>query len=316
MRIIFMVLIVCCIFREGRAADIREVARLAIACQSKFQAVSPTGGQVAVKCRDHSLRLIDVGTGREVRVFPAEDHVTDLSYSRDGRWLAVGRHDGAAQIVSTSDLASGKRWQATSRRVEVVQFLGDDHSVLVAGIDEPGQIWEVSGTPTVRASFHSNFAGLTACAVSSDGKHLAAADGDTVLRVYNTATWRIEREYTDLKLETFALSFAKNDRLLLAGGAGNHISMIDLASGAASAPLGPERDAVGAIIVLDGGQRAALSYFDPDGHRPDHDVIWNVNTLKTEPLAAKGAPTGRSLVRGKLWFAQSSESALQLWEYQ
>lgn len=299
-----------------RAAEWKPVATVRLPCESPDQHVSPSGEQVAVRCSDRSLRILDIATGREQRVFPSSDGVTSYTYSRDGRWLAVGLSDGSAEIVAAFGSGEPKRWKTSSRLVEVIEFLGDDDSILVAGSDEPGKIWDVSGTPTVRANLHSGFAGLTACKLSSDGKQLATAEGDTVLRVYDTSTWKVTREYTEIKLETFALAFTTNGKYLLAGGANNHISVIDLASGTEVHLPGSGTDVVGTIIPLDDNLRAAVWYSDVDGRKPDHQVMWNLETRKAEPLINEGPLTGVGVVRGKLRLVSATGTALRMWEYQ
>ena len=210
--------------------------------------------------------------------------------------------------MPTSGSGEPKRWKATTRGVSAIAFLADDDSILIAGNDEPGQIWDVSGIPKVRATLHSDFAGLTASAISSDGKQLATAEGDTVLRVYDTSTWKVEREYPDLKLETFAVAFTVDGKFLLAGGVVDYISLIDLSSGG-------EVGSVIEIMPLGDNQRAVTMYFNEDTLKL-HWAVWNLETLKTEPLTLERPLTGGGIVRGKRWFASAAGNSLQIWEYQ
>jgi tricorn protease-like protein len=297
------------------AAELKPIGTLRLPCESPYQSVSPSGEQIAVRCTDHSIRLVSIATGREQHAFPSDDDVTDYSFSRDGRWFAVGLRDGSAEIVLTSGSGEPKRWKATTRGVSAIAFLADDDSILIAGNDEPGQIWDVSGIPKVRATLHSDFGGLTASAISSDGKQLATAEGDTVLRVYDTSTWKVEREYPDLKLETFAVAFTVDGKFLLAGGVVDYISLIDLSSGHETRRLGGEVGSVIEIMPLGDNQRAVAMYFNEDTLKR-HWAVWNLETLKTEPLTLERPLTGGGIVRGKRWFASAAGSSLQIWEYQ
>ena len=231
-------------------------------------------------------------------------------------WFAVGLSDGWAEIVPTSATGEPKRWKADSRRIDAIQFLADGDSIVVAGADKPGGIWDVTGTPKLRASLHSDFAGLTACAVSPDGKLLATADGDTVLRIYDTSTWKMVHEYRGFKLETFAVPFTSDGKYLLAGGADDHISVLDLSLGREVHRLRGETGVVGDIVPMGDNRRAAALYFDGNGLKPPHQVVWNLDTFKAEPLTAEHPLTGGGLVRGKLWIASANGRSLQVWEYE
>jgi hypothetical protein len=315
MRRLFVTVAVCCCGLAIHAGELKSIATVHLSCESPSQFVSPSGEQIAVRCGDHSIRLLDIATGREQHVFPPDDHVTDYSFSRDGRWFAVGLGGGSAEIVPTSGSGEPKRWKATTRGVSAIEFLADDDSILIAGNDEPGQIWDVSGIPKVRATLHSDFAGLTASAISSDGKQLATAEGDTVLRVYDTSTWKVAREYPDLKLETFAVAFTADGKFLLAGGVEDYISLIDLSSGHETHRLGGEVGSVIEIMPLGDNQRAVTMYFNEDTLKT-HWAVWNLETLKTEPLAAERPFTGGGIVHGKRWFVSATGNSLQIWEYQ
>lgn len=315
MRTLLTIIVGCCCVSVS-AVELKPVATVNLPCESESQIVSPSGDQVAVQCKDHTMHLVDIATGREQHVFAADNRVSAYDYSRDGRWFAVGLSDGWAEIVPTSATGEPKRWKADSRRIDAIQFLADGDSIVVAGADKPGGIWDVTGTPKLRASLHSDFAGLTACAVSPDGKLLATADGDTVLRIYDTSTWKMVHEYRGFKLETFAVPFTSDGKYLLAGGADDHISVLDLSLGREVHRLRGETGVVGGIVPMGDNRRAAALYFDGNGLKPPHQVVWNLDTFKAEPLTAEHPLTGGGLVRGKLWIASANGRSLQIWEYE
>ena len=303
----------CCV--AVQAAEFKPVAKVQLPCESSSQMVSPNGDQVAVRCKDHSLRLVDMAGGREQHVFTGDNPVASSAYSRDGRWFAVGLNGGWVEIVPTSGSAAAKKWKADEHRIDTVQFLGGD-LILVAGADQPGGIWEVRDVPKLLASLQSDFAGLTASAISDDGKLLATADGDTVLRVYDTSSWKKTQEYRGLKLETFAVPFTRDGKYLLAGGADNYISVLEAASGKEVHRLGGETGYVVDILPLGDSRNAVAVYLDTDGLKPPHAVVWNLETMKAEPLKPEHQPTGGGLVRGKLWVTSADGSWLQAWAYQ
>jgi hypothetical protein len=68
-------------------------------------------------------------------------------------------------------------------------------------------------------------------------------------------------------------------------------------------------------MPLGDNQRAVAMYFNEDTLKR-HWAVWNLETLKTEPLTLERPLTGGGIVRGKRWFASAAGSSLQIWEYQ
>ena len=101
MRSLFVTFSLYCCSLAIHAAELKPIATVPLPCESPDQFVSPSGEQIAVRCTDHSIRLVDIATGREQHLFPSDDHVTRYSFSRDGRRFAVGLRDGSAEIVPT-----------------------------------------------------------------------------------------------------------------------------------------------------------------------------------------------------------------------
>jgi WD40 repeat protein len=152
--------------------------------------------------------------------------------------------------------------------------------------------------------------------VSPDGKLVAAAEGDTSIRVYDAASGKMQSEFTPLTLETFALAFSPDGKFLLAGGADDHVSVIDVATGKQTQALaGVAGEAVIATAVLGDGHRAAAWYIDPDREKM-HWAAWDLATAKSESLAAGTDVSGWTMVRGKLWLTSTTKDSLQIWEVQ
>jgi WD40 repeat protein len=274
------------------------------------------GNQVAVWCSDHTVRLVDVRSGTTARTFGPEPRVSAGYYSREGRWFAVGFGDGTVEVVPTSGTAEGKRWKSDTRGIGALEFLPDSSGIVVAASDRPGQIWDLRGTPKQLATLHSDFAGLNACSFSPDGKLLVTADGDTAIRFYDTSTWKMLREYRGQTLETFAVAFTTDGKRALIGGADDHITVLDPATGAELQKLPKDSGVIVRISPFGSDGQAAVHYFDADGKRPEHESIWNMSTAKSVPLTAERPLTGGGVVNGKLWLSSTNEKVLEIWVYE
>ncbi len=302
--------------QPAASAALKPVASVPLPCESRFQLISPAGDQVAAQCSDHTLRLVNVGSGTTQRTFDPSPRITQYNYSRDGRWFAVGLSDGTVEVVATSGTAESKRWKSDARHIETLEFLPDSSGIVVGATDRPGQIWDIRGTPKQVAALRADFAGLLACSFSPDGKLLATADGDTVIRFYNTATWQMVHEYRGLVLETFALAFTSDGKRAIVAGPDDRITVLDSATGTEMQKLPKDVDVIRQIFPFGREGQAILLYSDVDGKKPPHQLIWNVNTAKSEPLTAERPLSGGGIVGGKLWVCSPNGKVLDIWVYE
>ena len=294
----------------------KPLASVPLPCESTYQLISPRGDQVAVRCGDHTLRLLDVSSGKTEHTFGAEPRVGTYTYSRDGRWFAVGLWDGTVEVVPTSGTAEVKSWKSETHRIEELEFFPDSSRIVVGPLDRPGQIWDLRGMPKQIATLHSDFAGLLDCRFSRDGRLLVTADGDTVIRFYDTASWKMLREYRGLTLESFAVAFTADGKRVLIGGPDDSITVLDSATGAELQKLPKEPEVIAGIRPFGSDGQSVVDYFDGDGKKPDHRSIWNVNTAKSVPLTAERPITGAGVVGGKLWVSSQNGNVLEIRVYE
>jgi len=291
---------------------LKPVATVPLPCDSMQQMISPAGDQAAVQCRDHTLRLVNVGSGATQHTFEAEPKIESYNYSPDGRWFAIGRWDGTVEVAPTSGTAEPKRWK-TAPRVEVIEFFPDSAGVIVGTIDGAGQVWDLRGAPKQVANLQEDFGGMTACAFSPDGQWLVTADGDTIVRFYDTASWRILHDYRGVKLETFSVAFASAKRILI-GGADDKITELD-DTATEKRRIDKDLGVVAKMLPIGSSGQAAILYFDGEGKAPPHQSIWNIETGVSSPLPSTRPLTGGGVVHGKLWVASAKGKALEIWEY-
>jgi len=313
---ILMLMLLLVSLTQGASAGMKPASSVPLPCESHDQLISPTGDQVAVWCSDHTVRLVDAGSGKTEHTFGPQPRITAYDYSRDGRWFATGLRDGTVEVVSTSGAAEPKRWKSEPRRIHELKFFPDSSGIVVAALDSPGQVWDLRGTPKQLATLHSDFAGLIHCGFSPDGKLLVTANGDTVIRFYDTATWKTLHEYRGVTLETFAVTFTTDGKRVLIGGPDDRITVLDAASGAELEKLPKEADVVWQILPFGNDGQARILYFDGEGKRPDHESIWNVNTAKSIPVSAERPVTGSGVVNGKLWLSSTNGKVLDIWVYE
>ena len=310
--------LLCCVGGAAsvRAADVKPVASVTLPCEAKRLVISQTGQSVAAFCDNKSVRVVDVASGRVLFSQNGDSQITTADFSRDGTLFGLGFWDGTVQVVP---LTGGEphKWKAGGHRVSKVRFLRDGHSVLAASLGEAGQIWDFSGTPKVVASLQSDFSSPAAVALSPDGSLLATTGGDTVIRVYDTSTWKLLHENRKATtLEMFDIDFTPDGKAFVTGGADDHAMVIDAATGEVTHKLGGIPGVIADVSILGDGTHAAVEYEDvEDLSKPLAWAMWNLQTQKAETMPAMDKYATHRIVNGKLWLASTNGTSLQIFEF-
>lgn len=171
-------------------------------------AVRPGGKQVAVGTADGNLAVLDVSAGGPKDVWAGSAHtagVAGAAYSPDGATLATVGGDGVMQLWSLDD----------------------------TGRPSPGHRFD--GTP--RAD-KGGFAPLSAVAFTPDGRFIANAGADAVVRVFDTRTKAELRGLRGHAEWATTLAFGPGGRVLVSGGADKRALIFELTPQEGATPVG------------------------------------------------------------------------------
>jgi WD40 repeat protein len=240
--------------------------------------------------------------------------VDDYLYSPDGSRFAVARWGGTVEIVATAKPEAESLTIKTSARPSLCSFSADAATIVLSPIAGPGEAWDLTGTPRKTASLQEDFGGVQSCAFSPDGKLLVATSGDTGVRFYDTASWRMVHEYRGLKLESFAIAFTPDGQRILIGGPDSKIAVFALA-GNLTGTLDKDRELVGRISFLGKSGDAAIEYFDGEGRAPPHLAILELKGGSQTPLPLNEEITAMDVINGQLWLGSAKAGKLILYEH-
>jgi WD40 repeat protein len=157
---------------------------------------------------------------------------------------------------------------------------------------------------------------MIASAVSPDGKLMVAAGDDTVVRWYDTETWKKTREYRGFLLETFTLSFTPDGKKVMAAGADSRITLLDTATAKPTHQLPAESGSY--IVYIDSlgdTKQVATLYVDNAGKKPPHAAIWDMSDVKSTAIQSDSPLTCGGVVGGKLWVCSADGKTLTMSQY-
>jgi RNA polymerase sigma factor (sigma-70 family) len=270
---------------------------------------APDGKTLAAVSKDRTVRLWNVGAGKEVQALaegPAErdrDQPAALAFAPDGKILAAARKDSAIDLWDLSTGKALRRLKGHTWMVTGLFFSRDGKTLLSTSWDRTVRRWDVASGKEIRGP--ENDLDQTQMARSPDGKLLATGGADGPITLWETATGRRLRVLEGHRRGLFALAFSPDGRRLASGGWERAVRVWDVASGKEERALdcAPPQKPQGRIEAV---------AFSPDGRLlaagdSDQDVIhlWDVGNggeVQTlpygQPVALAFAPDGKTLAAG------------------
>jgi WD40 repeat protein len=128
---------------------------------------------------------------------------------------------------------------------------------------------------SVAATGHSR--GLSAVAVSADGKWIATAGFDRAVKTWDAAAGLERNTLAARSDETLSLAFSPDGKLLLAGGVDGKIGVWDLVGGQELKAI-DEKARVPALVVLPGGKKLVAWL----RKKSDSEVVSSLQTYETD----------------------------------
>jgi WD40 repeat protein len=217
-------------------------------------AFSPDGTQALSGGWDHSIRLWDLKTGKQLRqLFGHTATVWSVAFSSDGhRALSASGtlfgSDNAAPSDCTIrlwDVDSGnelRRLEGHTKAVRGAVFLPDGQHVLSGGEDRTLRLWDLeSGRELRRFEGHTNH--VLAVAVSPDGRFGLSGSGveekdgkgavgkDNTARLWDLQTGKEVRRFEGHTSLCISVAFSRDGRRILTGSWDETIRLWDVATG-------------------------------------------------------------------------------------
>ena len=145
--------------RDGHLSE--EVAKINVGSDAPYRmAIHPSGKSLVLGLTLGGVKKVDIKLSKEPDAVPelslggpefdakgsAFGAIKALSFSMDGRLLALGGEDGSVEIVSWPSMESQHKWSASEKGLRNLDFSAAHSDGVVASVDESGacKLWDVS----------------------------------------------------------------------------------------------------------------------------------------------------------------------------
>lgn len=151
-------------------------------------AFSPTGKTMASASRDKTMRVWDVGSGKELHRFTEKGEVNAVAFSPDGKILAWAGDEPAIRLWRLDPSEAPETLTHGVGSVFALAFSPDGKLIAHGGHDGTLSLWDAKKRKLQRR-WPAHGYPVSSIAFFPDGKTLASAGGmDGAIRVWDTAT--------------------------------------------------------------------------------------------------------------------------------
>lgn len=232
-------------------------------------AYSPDGKLLADASFDHSARIWDVATGKQIQSLQMDSPIYKVAFSPDGKLLATA---SITQVIGW-DVATGQPnfkfnghtigWQTgIDLSVGMISFSPDGKYLAAANFDGAPTVWDLStGTVAYTLTGHTNI--CKTISFSPDGALLATGSDDLTVRIWDAKTRQSLYTLQGLTGYVWSARFSPDGKRLAAVTEGANMKVWDVTSGKELMSLArPEVGGFRAVAWTPDGLALATASYD------------------------------------------------------
>lgn len=270
-------------------------------------AFSPDGQYVLTGSGDHTVRLWEAASGRQVRSFSGHDDALNAAvFSPDGQYVLTGSADQTARLW---DLTTGEEvmtFAGHTGELYSVAFSPDGDWVLTSSEDATAKLWDVTTGELIRTFDDS----VRAIAISPDGGWLVTSGEDYTVRIRDISTGRTIHTLRGHDNWVYAVAFSPDGAFLLTGSLDNTAILWDATTGQEMYTINAHSSAVRSVAFSPDGQHMLTGSSDRTLRLWDVTSGQEVRTFRghlDRVWSVAFSPDGRYVLSG------SADTTVKLW---
>jgi hypothetical protein len=234
------------------------------------------------------------------------DIANSVTYSPNGKWLAVGASSGI--FIFDSQTLSQERFISTGVWAHSVAFSPDGGTVAAGLFDGTARFWHLSDGQEIR-TFTGHDGWVRSVAFSRDGRLFVTAADDDTIRLWDAADGSLKSTILDLP-GVRVLALSPDGQTLAAGLQDASIQLLNISDGSLIKTLMGHKGWVRSLAFSPDGKTLVSGAFDATA------IIWDVASgqLKYTLTDHQSSVLGLSFSPdGKTFVSSSVDSTVKLW---
>ncbi len=272
---------------------------------------SPDGKTILSASFDHTLKLWDTATGREIKALRGHTRpVTSAAFSPDGKAILSASEDKTLKLWNT---ATGNEIRTLAGHMSAVNspaFSPDGKTILSASSDNTLKLWNTATGKEVRSlKGHTGF--VASAAFSPDGNAILSASYDKTLKLWDADTGKEIRTLAGHQGTVYSAVFSPDGKAILSASFDKTVKLWDAETGKEIRTLSGHRYAVRSAVfspngnaILSASFDKTLKLWDADTGKETTDFAGHQNAV----LSAVFSPDGRAIL------SASDNNVLRLWD--
>src|SRR5262245_15214180 len=274
-------------------------------------AFSPDGKMLASGRPDRTVKLFDIGSGKELANLKGYgNQYSTVAFSPDGKRLATGRGDA----VKLWDAATGQELTTLKGHagwwIASIAFSPDGKRLATAEYDRTVKLWDIGAGQEI-TSIKGHTDKVLSVTFSPDGRRLASGSEDRTVKLWDAATGQ---ELTTLKghgAGILSVAFSPDGKRLASGSSDRTVKLWDVGAGQEIATLRGHISPVQTLTFSPDGKTLASGGYDRTVKLWDVGAGRELTTFDghgDSVFSVAFSPDGKSLASG------SGDRTAKLWD--